>query len=442
MSACPTPLPNPPPQGGRGCTSHSITSKCPSPLEGEGREGGRGGPRRLTLVSLALLALILATHAARSEGWDDILARARGETVYWNAWAGDAKTNDFIAWVGQEVGRRYGVTLRQVPLSDTAEAVTRVVAEKAAGRDAGGAVDLVWINGPNFLAMKEQHLLYGPFTDRLPNMRYVDTRHKPSNLVDFTVPVDGLESPWRMAQVVFVYDSARVEDVPRSIPDFLSWARRHPGRFTHPAVRNFLGATFLKQALYELAPDPARLQEPASDASFAAVTAPLWSWYDALRPLLWRGGREFPASGPAMRQLLDDGELDMMISFNPAEAAVDIAAGLLPPSVRTATLARGTIGNTSFVAIPYNAAHKAGAMVVANFLLAPATQAHAEDIRQMGSLTVLDLDKLAPEEQKLFAELPQSPALPTPAELGNVLLEPHPSWMTRIAAEWEQRYTR
>ena len=145
---------------------------------------------------------------------------------------------------------------------------------------------------------------------------------------------------------------------------------------------------------------------------------------------------------PAQRQLLNDGEIDMMISFNPAEAAVSINAGLLPDSVRTVVFTRGTIGNTSFVAIPYNAANKEGAMVVADFLLEPATQAHAQDIRQMGNFSVLDFAKLTPAERKRFDDLPKSPALPTNAELGTTLLEPHPSWMTRIAAEWEKRYTR
>ncbi|HKO06302.1 MAG TPA: ABC transporter substrate-binding protein [Alphaproteobacteria bacterium] len=393
-------------------------------------------------LSLLLGFLASAARAAPAESWDDILAKARGETVYWNAWAGDEKTNAFIAWVGQEVHERFALTLRHVPLRDTAEAVTRVVAEKAAGRDADGSVDLIWINGPNFLAMKEQHLLYGPFTQLLPNIRLVDTAHKPSTVVDFTVPTGGMESPWRMAQIVFVYDSARLREVPRAIPAFLPWAKRHPGRFAHASVRNFLGATFLKQALYELTPDPSVLQQPASDANFEAVTAPLWAWYDELRPLLWREGKAFPESGPATRQLLDDGEIDMMMSFNPAEAAVAINAGLLPETVRTFVLARGTIGNTSFVAIPYNSPHKEGAMVIANFLLEPPAQAHAEDIRQMGNLTVLELAKLAPEARKLFADLPASPALPTIEELGTMLLEPHPSWMTRIVAEWEKRYTR
>jgi putative thiamine transport system substrate-binding protein len=397
---------------------------------------------RIVLLCAALGAAAPSSAQSSAQSWDDVVARARGQTVNWNAWAGDEKTNAFIAWVGVEVEKRYGVRVNHVKLKDTAEAVTRVVAEKSAGRDAGGSVDLVWINGPNFLALKEQKLLHGPYAERLPNWRLVDTARKRSNVIDFTIPHEGYESPWRMAQLVFIYDAKRVKDVPRSVPELLDWARRHPGRLTHPNVSNFLGATFLKQALYELAPDPAVLQRPATDDSFAPVTAPLWAWYDALRPHLWRQGRQFPDNGPAQRQLLNDGEIDVMISFNPSEAAVAATAGLLPDTVRTFTFAKGTIGNTSFVAIPFNAAHKEGAMVVANFLLEPATQAHAQDIRQMGNYTVLDLERLAPADRARFASLPSHPALPGAAALGPTLLEPHPSWMTRITAEWERRYTR
>jgi len=394
------------------------------------------------LLAAALVALLTSASGAQSTEWSAIAAKARGQTVNWNAWAGDEKTNAFIAWVGAEVDRRYGVKVNHVKLKDTAEAVTRVVAEKAAGRDSGGTVDLIWINGPNFLALKEQRLLYGPFATSLPNYRYVDTTNVRSNVVDFTIPVDGMESPWRRAQIVFVYDGKRVTDPPRSVAALLDWAKRNPGRTTHPGVRNFLGTTFLKQALYELTPDPAVLQQPATEANFATVTAPMWAWYDALRPALWRRGDQFPENGPAQRQLLNDGEIDLMVSFNPSEAAVAQSAGQLPDTVRTVVFERGTIGNTSFVAIPYNAANKEAAMVVADFLLEPATQARAQDFRQMGNFTVLDLAKLPPAERKRFDDLPRHPALPTHAELKTSLLEPHPSWMTRIAAEWERRYTK
>ncbi|MBS0420955.1 MAG: ABC transporter substrate-binding protein [Proteobacteria bacterium] len=395
-------------------------------------------PRAAIVVLIGLLLI----GRASAQSWPQTLTEARGQTVYWNAWAGDEKTNAFMVWVAQQVATCCGVTLHQVPLSDTAEAVTRVIAEKTAGRDTDGTVDLIWINGPNFLALKERGLLYGPFTQRLPNFAYVDTKAPSPNLIDFTVPVDGYESPWLAARFVFIYDSAHVRDVPRDIPGFLPWVRRHPGRFTHPRIDNFLGVTFLEQALEALTPDRAALQHPATDATFAEATAPLWAWYDAVRPYLWRHGRQFPASGPAARQLLDDGEIDMMPSFNSAEAAVDVEAGLLPATARTLILEGGTLANTSFVAIPYNSPHKAGALVVANFLLAPAAQAQAADIRVLGSPTVLDLAKLAAPERARFDRLPKSPLQPPNTAWGVLLPEPHPSWATRLVTAWETRYTR
>lgn len=403
--------------------------------------------RDFSLWAAGALASSLTAGKAMAQSaaeWERTLAQARGQTVYWNAWAGDEKTNAFIAWVGAQVQARHGITLVHTRLKDTAEAVTRVIAEKAAGRASGGSVDLVWINGPNLLAMKQQGLLLGPVTQRLPNFRYVDTVVKRSNVIDFTTPVDGFAVPWSLAQLVFVYDSARIRpaELPRSAPALLDWARGHPGRLTHPQAGNFLGASFLKQALVDLLPDAGVLQQPATDASFARVSAPLWDWYAQLRPLLWRQGLQFPESGPAQRQLLADGEIDITLSFQPAEAAASVSAGLLPDTVRSYTWRKGSIGNTSFVAIPYNAAHQAGALVVANFLIAPLAQARAQDPAQLGSLNVLDLARLPPAEAAHFAQLPRNAVLPDAAELGPPQLEPHASWMTRIEAEWRRRTTR
>lgn len=395
--------------------------------------------------ALSLLAAAPASLAQRNprEAWSAVLGRARGQTVHFNAWAGDESTNAFIAWAGEQVLSRHGVRVQHVRLKDTSEAVNRVVAERSAGRDRDGSVDLVWINGPNLLALKQQGLLHGPVLDDLPHARHVDRVGKPSNLVDFTLPVEGFAVPWRLAQIVFIYDSARLADraaLPRSASALLEWSRARPGRVTHPNASNFLGSTFLKQALVDLLPDPAVLQRPvADDATWSRVSAPLWSWYEALRPHLWRRGRQFPENGAAQRQLLNDGEIDLAISFNPSEAASSAVNGQLPDSVRTYTWTRGTIGNTSFVAIPYNARAVDGAKVLADFLLEPAVQARAEDLRHMGARNVLDLATLTPADRALFDAPGSHPALPTAAELGRPLLEPHPSWMTRTTAEWLRR---
>ncbi|MBM3637047.1 MAG: ABC transporter substrate-binding protein [Alphaproteobacteria bacterium] len=395
-------------------------------------------------LGLALTAgfLMLTTSVLASEKWTQTLAKAKGQAVYWNAWGGDQRTNVFIDWIGEQVEQRYGIRLNHVKLSDTAEAVTRVVAEKTAGKSSNGSIDLIWINGPNFLSLKEKGLLAGPFAQDLPNARYVDFSLSSPSSVDFTIPVEGFESPWRLAKFVFNYNSARLASPPRTIREFLTWSKNNPGRFTHPVVSNFLGATFLKQALIELVSDPKILQRAATDDNFDQVTAPLWTWYDELRPTLWRQGKTFPASEQAQQQLLADNEIDISMSFDPASAAAAIIDGALPDTIRTYTLANGTLGNISFVAIPFNARNKEGAMVIANFLLEPETQARAQNINILGSFSVLDQSKLNDTQRALFGSLPNSTALPTNAELGITLLEPHPSWMTQLSKAWKKRYTQ
>src|SRR5207245_10024409 len=136
---------------GRLCTAGpcrgrgAVLREFPAPPPGGGASLPWGGPAggQMTLRHILVLAAALFALAARAEAaeWDGIVAKARGQTVNFNAWAGDEKTNAFIAWVGAEVARRYGVAINHVKLKDTAEAATRVVAEKSAGRDRAGAMD-------------------------------------------------------------------------------------------------------------------------------------------------------------------------------------------------------------------------------------------------------------------------------------------------------------
>ena len=370
--------------------------------------------------------------------WALVLAQAKGQEVFFHAWGGDPKINAFIAWVGEEAAARYGVTLTHVKLAATSDAVARVQAEQAAGKGSGGAVDLIWINGENFAAMKRAGMLYGPFAQSLPNWALVDTLGKPATVTDFTEPTQGLESPWAMAQLVFEHDSAKLADPPKSIPALADWAQANPGRFTYPQPPDYLGLTFLKQVLYALLPDPLILQRPAADADPALKA--LWKFLDALHPNLWRQAKAFPPNEAALGQLLADDEVGITFAFNPGRASAEIAAGTLPDTVRTFVLDGGTIGNASFVAIPFNANAAAGAQVVANLLLDPAVQARAQDASVLGFQTVLNMDALTPADRALFQDAPRGPATLSPAELGPTLLEPHASWMTQISDQWARRY--
>jgi putative thiamine transport system substrate-binding protein len=377
--------------------------------------------------------------AARSQStdWSRIEAAARRQTVYFNAWAGSERINAYLQWAATELARRFEVRLEHVKISDTAEVVRRVRAEKGAGRSSDGTVDLLWINGENFLAMKREGLLFGPWSEQLPSYANVDTAGKPTTRIDFSEPVDGMEAPWGMAQLTFYADSRRVPQAPRSLVELLEWAKKNPGRFTYPKPPAFHGTTFLKQVLMETSADRRALALPFVAEAFARVTAPLWSALDALHPQLWKQGKQFPANNVVMRQMLADGELAISLTFNPNEVANEIAAHRLPATVQPYQHSAGTIGNTHFLAIAFNARAKEGAQVVANFLLSPAAQARKADIKVRGDPTVLAIERLSIDERALFAAgaAPGQLAKSAPA-----LPEPHASWVDPIEREWARRY--
>ena len=391
--------------------------------------------RHLLLAACAPLGLRPAWAQA---AWAAIESAARGQTVYFNAWGGSERINAYIRCAGSELRRLHGVALEHVKLADTAEMVRRVRAEKAAGRSDGSA-DLVWINGENFLAMKREGLLFGPFAEALPNYRYVDIDGKPTTRIDFAEPVDGMEAAWGMAQLTFYVDTARAPlPQPTGVAGLLDWCRAQPGRFSYPKPPQFIGTTLLKQVLAELGGDRAALARPYAAEAFARLTPPLWTALDRLHPHLWRGGLQFPASPGALRQMVSDGELAMGLTFNPNEAANEIAAQTLPATVTSFQPRAGSIGNTHFVAIPFNARASAGAQVAANFLQSPLAQARKADIRHWGDPTVLALDKLGPADRALFSASAGAPGMVR--EPAPVWPEPHGSWVEPLEAEWLRRY--
>lgn len=387
--------------------------------------------KRLLLSLVALAPLSLAATAQDASDWPAVLAEAQGQTVYWNAWGGDDGINAYIEWVGDEVEARYGVDLVHVKLTDTAAAVQTVETEFAAGRSDDGSIDMIWINGENFARLKRQGFLGEGFSEDLPNYALTDFEDKITIRQDFSESVDGLESPWGLAQFTFLYDSSLMDSFPGDAEALLAWAEANPGRFAYPAPPAFVGTTFLKQLALELVDDPALLYDPAGDDA-DAVLAPMWAYLENLHEVAWREGKAFPESHVELRDLFNSDEIDALLTFNPGDATALVAQGILPDTIATAGFEAGSIGNTHFVTIPGNSGSRAGAMVVANFLISAEAQALKADPETWGDATVLDLEKLSAEDRALFPE--SAPVL------GASVLEPDSSWVPVLEAGWAARF--
>jgi len=390
-------------------------------------------PRWLYLPCLPLLAAVAlsscgggsptleATVAAPVQAWDEVLSEAQGQRVDWWMYGGDARVNDYVDEHVIPAARRAGVTLRRVPITDTADAVQRVVAQRRAGQKSGGAVDLVWINGENFASGKKAGLWLDGWATGLPNARYLDPAD-PSIATDFGTPVDGQEAPWTRAAFAFASDAARVAKPPADLDALLEWAADHPGRFTYPAPPDFTGSAFVRQVV----------AAKGEDEAFAYLRE--------LKPLMYRGGRVLPKSEAELNELFANGQVDFAMSYDASFVVSGVRKGQFPKSTRPFLLGGDALTNVSFVTIPADAGDAAGAKVVANLLLDPALQARKADPAVLGHPTVLDLERVPDSTRETFGTAQDSPYLLR--DLGEPLEELPAERVDELEQRWKRDVLR
>ncbi|MBD3306363.1 ABC transporter substrate-binding protein, partial [candidate division KSB3 bacterium] len=246
------------------------------------------------IIGILVAIGVPGSRLAEAESWDAIVSKAQGQTVDWFMYGGSPSANGFVnGYVAPQVKELYGITLRQVPVNDIAEVVSKLLIEKQAGKTEGGEADLLWINGENFRTCKRYELLYGPFADQLPNQQLVNWE-RPSVRNDFGEPVEGLESPYGSAQVVMVYDTARISTPPATLGDLLDWVREHPGRFTYPAPPDFTGSAFVRHVFYHVSGEVQTWQGAFDEQAFETAAAATYQTLRDLAPFLWREGNTYP----------------------------------------------------------------------------------------------------------------------------------------------------
>jgi len=254
---------------------------------------------------------------------------------------------------------------------------------------------------------------------------------------DFGYPVEYYESPWGSAQFVMEYDSAKVPNPPRTIDGLLAWIRQNPGKFTYPAPPDFTGSVFVRHIFYWAAGGPQKLLGPFNESVYNEVAPKAWKALNDIKPSLWRGGTTYPEGAPKHLDLFADGEVLFNMNYSPGRAANMIATGRYAKSVRTYVFDTGTIANTNYLGIPFNAANKAGAMVVANFLLSPEAQFEAAKPDVLGQVTPLAITRLPREWQEKFGSLPRHEAtLPVEILSKRKLPEMQAPWLQRIERDW------
>lgn len=394
----------------------------------------------LFLFIIYSLTLTLCTFSlAKPTPWQEVLEKAQGQTVDWYMWGGSPAVNGYVnGYLATELKTRFNITLRQVPVKDIAEIVGKLAVEKQVGKTENGSVDLMWINGENFRTCKKLSLLHGPVTNNLPNSKYLNLNSSALKS-DFGTPVENMESPWGSSQLVMIYDSARTPNPPRTVPDLLTWIEKHPGRFTYPAPPDFTGSAFIRHIFYYESGSSQMWQNPFTQATLQKNADKTFTTLKKLKINLWRSGATYPESPVKMDTLFADNEIDFSFSYQQGSASQNITDGIFKNSVRTYVFDGGTISNTHFVAIPFNAKDKSAAMVVANFLLSPEAQLEKAKSDVWGDFPVINPQHLPTEWQEKFQNLSKGIATLTDQELqAHQLPEPPSEVLIYLEKGWQK----
>ena len=340
--------------------------------------------------------------ALEDMSFDEMVEEAKGSTVTFYGWGGDENLNE---WLDNEFApvmkEKYDITMERVPMD--IEQVLSQLSGEIEGGEKDGSIDMIWINGENFQSAKENNMLYGPFTDKLPNFNeYVDAESEDVTL-DFAYPIEGYEAPYGKAQVVMIADTAVTPDLPTSAEALEEFVKKYPGKVTYPALPDFTGSAFVRNIIYEICGYEQFLDMEADKETVREAVEPAMEYLRGLNPYLWNEGKTFPDSFTTLDNMFADGEVVLNMTYDAYTTGIKIADGTYTDTTESFQFDKGTIGNTNFMAIAANSGNKAGAMVAINEMLSPEIQ--ADRYEHLKVIPVLDNSKLTDEQKAAFDQV-------------------------------------
>ena len=122
--------------------------------------------------------------------------------------------------------------------------------------------------------------------------------------------------------------------------------------------------------------------------------------------------------------MFGSGELWFSASSYSSVPGRNIIKGIYPKTTKTMVMKSGAAAFSHAIGMPYNAKSKAGAMVLINFLISAEAQYQKALPDVYGIGTILDLNRLPPEWQQKFKNIPRHKATLDPITLAKYEVKP------------------
>lgn len=358
--------------------------------------------KKIKLFTLSLLVLSALAGCKKEENKD--------VNIY--MWGGSKEINTFMDdVVTPKVLEKDGINLKRVPIVDIKDVVNKLIIEKQAGKK-NGVIDILWVNGENFKALKDAKVLEENILAKVENK---DLLKESTTVKDFGETINGLEVPFGEAQFNFIYNTKNGKIPFTGWETLTEYVKKNPGKFTYPNANNFTGSAFVRNIVIDmLGYDNIQKMTPEE---FKQNLNLVWNYLNEIEPYLWRKGETYPESEGKLDLLYSTGEVNVTMGYTINKVNSKIESKEYPDTSQSFLLNKGTLFNNHYLAIPKNAQNKSGALIVINELISPEMQLLKQEPKNWGDFNILDMRKLTPETVKKFFDLNKSGKIPSPEEL-------------------------
>ncbi len=316
-----------------------------------------------------------------SLSWDQIeqLAKKEGQVVWYGF--GSTYERDFFTELCQNFTAETGIKCTYVHGSwfDT---VQKIISEKEAGKETGDIdVVLAW-SKPFAMAYEAGAVWDVNLAEIIPNSKGIPFV---ARYFHDMYPTNGRHLPILAWWVGFLYRKDLYkypDDLPKSFDELLDWVKKHPGQFTYcDPNKGGSGHTFLIGLAewfygYDKFAFVKFTEEHAKEIFYSKGKYGMnfWEYLNELEKYMYQPGN-YPQGNKATIELFEAGEVTlepMWISITMQE----VESGRLDPNWVGMYIPEPTMpGPFDGVFIPFNAPHKAAALVFINWLLSNKVQA-------------------------------------------------------------------
>ncbi|MEF9990736.1 MAG: ABC transporter substrate-binding protein [Romboutsia sp.] len=335
--------------------------------------------------------------------YEEILGSAKGSTVTFYGYGGNEVMNKwFDSYVIPQMKENYDIKVKRVGMN-IEDILNQLLSEKQANSEKG-IIDVIWINGENFKTAKENDLLLGAFTNKLPNFNdYVDSSSDEVNL-DFGTEVESMEAPWGKSQFAIVKNSQKVKEDIDSAQRLKKFVIENPGKFTYPEIPDFTSSAFIRNIIYDIVGYENVANLPEDEAKVKEVIQPAIDYLNEIKQYLWNKGETYPANSSQLDNMYSDNEVYFTMTYSPNTLLGRIESEEFSKYTEIVEFKKGNISNTHFITIAKTSPNEAGAMVLIDFLMSVDAQGSKTDTANWGDSSSLDMDKISKENKSKFKE--------------------------------------